>query len=93
MRFWFLNKRAEAAPGAAPLPIMMRGYYALLSKDRFGFTALYWDGVCLTISRKHQCYRSRHYTYHTIPLNEKELLKLKEFLIDGNISGFQSLPP
>lgn len=93
MRFWFLNKRSEAAPTAASQPAPQRGYYVLLSKERYSFTSVYWDGVCLTISRKQQCYRSSRYTYRTITLNEKELSKLKEFLIDGNISGSQSLPP
>ena len=92
MRFWLLNNSAEVAPGAASSPAPQRGYFGLLSKDRFGFTSLYWDGVCLTISRKHQCYRSHRYTYHTIALNEKELSKLKEFLIDGNISGAAHMP-
>ena len=83
---WF--NRKEAAPSAASRTAPQRGYY-VLSKDRLGFTALYWDGVCLTISRKYQSYRSRRYTYHTITLNEKELSKLKEFLIGGNISGLR----
>jgi hypothetical protein len=68
-------------------------FYSVLSKDRFGgFTSLYWDGTCLTISRKHQCYKSHRYTLDTIPLNEKELAKLKEFLLYGDISDMQRLP-
>lgn len=67
-------------------------FYRVISRDRFGFTAFHWDGTCLTISRKYLCYKSHRYTYDTIALNGKELVKLKEFLIYGDISDLQRLP-
>jgi len=72
-------ERKEAAQVAAS------SLYRVISKDRFGgFTAFHWDGTCLTISRKHRCYKSYAFTYDTIALNDEELLKLKEFLIYGS---------
>lgn len=78
--------------GKAAVRVAAAAFYRVISRDRFGFTAFYWDGTCLSLSQKHQAYKSNRYTYHSITLTEKELAKLKEFLIYGDLSDVQRLP-